>query len=220
MDVFGIERHLDLSGPTTSVAEIFVDDAGGRAIYMAPGATSETHAEHVRRDHAELVRGAARLSTEVSQLPLDAVCEALALAREAGIPSVVDLDVPPSDAVATLGDPAALEAALRAAAPARSWGRRARPAGPSPPRTSRAAWSACPRRSSTPPAPATPSLVAFWWGSTPSSAGRPRAGSPTPAAPPASRSSVPSPMTLRRRGLACSSSTRGRDSIWLPCPAR
>jgi arabinose-5-phosphate isomerase len=102
MDEFGIERHLDLSGSATSVAEIFVDDAGGRAIYMAPGATSETHAEHLRRDHAGFVRAAARLSTEISP-------------REAGIPSVVDLDVPPSDAVATLGDPDALDAALRAA---------------------------------------------------------------------------------------------------------
>jgi arabinose-5-phosphate isomerase len=115
MDAFGIERHLDLSGSATSVAEIFVDDAGGRAIYMAPGATSETRAEHVRRDHAGFVQCAARLSTEISQLPLDAVCEALALAREAGIPSAVDLDVPPSDAVGTLGDAAALEAALRGA---------------------------------------------------------------------------------------------------------
>ncbi len=115
MDRFGIERHLDLTGTATSLAEIFVDDAGGRAIYMAPGATGETSAEHVRRDHADFIRRAARVTTEVSQLPLAAVREVLAVAREAGIPSVVDLDVPPSDALQTLGDRATLEAVLRGA---------------------------------------------------------------------------------------------------------
>ena len=115
MDRFGLERHLDLTGSATSVAEIFVDDAGGRAIYMAPGATAETGAEHVRGDHAEFIRRARRLTTEVSQLPLAAAAEALAVAREAGIPTVVDLDVPPSDALAGLGDEASLEAVLRGA---------------------------------------------------------------------------------------------------------
>jgi arabinose-5-phosphate isomerase len=115
MDRFGIEKHLDLEGSATSLAEIFVDDAGGRAIYMSRGATGETHAEHVRRDHADFLRQAARVTTEISQLPLDAVRTVLELAREAGIPTVVDLDVPPSDALATLGEKADLEAALRAA---------------------------------------------------------------------------------------------------------
>jgi arabinose-5-phosphate isomerase len=115
MDRLGIERDLVLEGSATSVAEIFVDDAGGRAIYMAPGATAETTAAHVRRDHAVTIRRAARLTTEVSQLPLEAAREALAIARAAGIPTVVDLDVPPSDALRTLGSEADLEAVLRAA---------------------------------------------------------------------------------------------------------
>jgi len=115
MDRFGIERHLDLGGSASSVAEVFVDDSGSRAIYMAPGATRETGALHVRRDHADFIRRAARVTTEISQLPLDAVGEVLAIARAAGIPSVLDLDVPPSQAIASLGDEAALEAALRAA---------------------------------------------------------------------------------------------------------
>jgi sugar/nucleoside kinase (ribokinase family)/D-arabinose 5-phosphate isomerase GutQ len=115
MDRFGIERDLVLEGSATSVAEIFVDDAGGRAIYMAPGATAETTAEHVRRDHAAFIRRARRLSTEVSQLPLAAVCEALAIAREAGIPTVVDLDVPPSDSLPGLGSEAELLDVLRGA---------------------------------------------------------------------------------------------------------
>jgi arabinose-5-phosphate isomerase len=115
MDRLGIERDLVLEGRASSVAEIFVDDAGGRAIYMAPGATAETTAEHVRRDHAATICRAARLSTEVSQLPLDAAREAISIARAAGIPTVVDLDVPPSDALRTLGGDADLEAVLRGA---------------------------------------------------------------------------------------------------------
>lgn len=115
MDRLGIERDLVIEGSGTSVAEIFVDDAGGRAIYMAPGSTAETTAEHVREHHADFIRRASRLTTEVSQLPLAAALEALGIARAAGIATVVDLDVPPSDALAALGDEASLEAVLGAA---------------------------------------------------------------------------------------------------------
>ncbi len=115
MDRLGIERDLVLEGSASSVAEIFVDESGGRAIYMARGATAETTAEHVRSDHAATIRRAARLTTEVSQLPLEAAREALAIAREAGIPTLVDLDVPPSDALRTLGSEDQLDAVLRGA---------------------------------------------------------------------------------------------------------
>jgi arabinose-5-phosphate isomerase len=116
MDRAGIERDLALDGSASSFAEIFVDDVGGRAIYMAPGATAETTPEQVRRDHAPFIRRATRLTTEVSQLRLVTALEALRIAREAGIPTVVDLDVPPSDALAQgLGDEATLLAVLGAA---------------------------------------------------------------------------------------------------------
>jgi arabinose-5-phosphate isomerase len=115
MDRLGIEREIVLDGSASSSADIYVDDAGARAIYMAPGATSETTAEHVRTHHAETIRSALRVTTEVSQLPLAAVCEVLALAAQAGVPTLLDLDVPPRDAVPGLGDAAALEAVLRAA---------------------------------------------------------------------------------------------------------
>lgn len=115
MDRFGIARNIELDGSATSVAEIFVDDKGGRAIYMAPGATSETTPSKIRDDHAEFIRTGARLTTEVSQLPLDAALAALEIARASGIPTLLDLDVPPSDALATLGSEAALDAVLRAA---------------------------------------------------------------------------------------------------------
>jgi arabinose-5-phosphate isomerase len=111
----GIARDIRLEGSASSFAEIFVDDAGERAIYMAPGATSETRAEHVRRDFGDFIRRAARLTTEVSQLPLEAAREALRIAGENAIPTVVDLDVPPSDALAQLGDEQTLLEVLRAA---------------------------------------------------------------------------------------------------------
>lgn len=115
MDRLGIARQLELDGSASSFADIFVDDAGGRAIYMASAATAETTSEHVRTHHADWVRGAGRVSTEISQLPLAAVREVQRLARQAGVPVVLDVDVPPSDAVPGLGDRASLDAALRAA---------------------------------------------------------------------------------------------------------
>jgi arabinose-5-phosphate isomerase len=115
MDRLGIEKDLVLDGSASSFAHIFVDDEGGRAIYMAPGATSETTPEQIRTRHAAFISGSHRVSTEVSQLPLAAALEVLRIAEEAGVPSVVDLDVPPSDAVPGLGDQATLDAVLRRA---------------------------------------------------------------------------------------------------------
>jgi arabinose-5-phosphate isomerase len=115
IDRCGIEHRFVLDGSASSFADIYVDDSGARAIYMAPGATSETSPEDVRRHHAEFIRSAARVTTEVSQLPLEAALEVVRIAREARIPTVVDLDVPPSQAVPGLGDQAALAALLEAA---------------------------------------------------------------------------------------------------------
>ncbi len=115
MDRFGIARNIALDGSATSMAEIFVDDAGERAIYMAPGATSETTPEQVRADHAGFIRSAARLTTEVSQLPLAAALAALEIARAANVDTLVDLDIPPSEALRTLGNEPTLDAVLRAA---------------------------------------------------------------------------------------------------------
>jgi sugar/nucleoside kinase (ribokinase family)/D-arabinose 5-phosphate isomerase GutQ len=108
----GIRTHLDLTGTASSLAEIFIDADGERAIYMAAGATSETTPEHVRNDHADFIRRADRLTTEVSQLPLDAALAALRLAHESDMSTIVDLDVLPSDAIAGLGDRETLEAVL------------------------------------------------------------------------------------------------------------
>ena len=115
MDELAIARHIVLEGSQSTVAEIFVDDEGARAIYMAPGTTSGTTASHVRERHASFICSAARLTTEVSQLPLEAALAALEIAREAGVATLVDLDVPPSDALATIGSEAELDAVLRSA---------------------------------------------------------------------------------------------------------
>ena len=115
MDRFGIAKEIVLDGSASSFADIYVDDAGGRAIYMAPGATSETSYAHVRRHHERTIQSALRVTTEVSQLPLAAANEVCRLAEVAGVPTLVDLDVPPADAVPTLGTQADLELLLRRA---------------------------------------------------------------------------------------------------------
>jgi len=123
MEAAGIEYDIAIVGAivgeteaeSSSVAEIFIDERGDRTIYMAPGTTAGTTAEQVRTAHADFIRRAGRLTTEVSQLPLAATLAALQIAREAGIPTVVDLDVPPSDALATLGDAETLDQVLRSA---------------------------------------------------------------------------------------------------------
>jgi sugar/nucleoside kinase (ribokinase family)/D-arabinose 5-phosphate isomerase GutQ len=115
MDRHGIEHRFVLDGSASAFADIYVDDAGGRAIYMAPAATAETTPEFVRRHHADFIRSAAWVTTEVSQLPLATALEVARIAAEAGIRVVVDLDVPPSEAVPGLGSEAELTALLRAA---------------------------------------------------------------------------------------------------------
>jgi arabinose-5-phosphate isomerase len=115
MDRFGIAKDLVLDGSASSFADIYVDDAGGRAIYMAPGATSETSYAHVRRHHERTIQSALRVTTEVSQLPLAAANEVCRLAEVAGVPTLVDLDVPPSDALPGLGTQSELDQLLRRA---------------------------------------------------------------------------------------------------------
>lgn len=115
MDRAGIERHLSIEGTTSSVAEIFVDDLGQRAIYMAPGATAGTLPDLIIDEHADFIRRATYMTTEISQLPLAAALAALRIAQESRITTIVDFDVPPSEALATLGDQQALEEILHRA---------------------------------------------------------------------------------------------------------
>jgi arabinose-5-phosphate isomerase len=112
MTRLGITHEMDLSGSHSSFAHVYVDGAGGRAIYMARGATGELTPEDISAKHAHLLANTELFSTEISQVPLASVRRALELAREAGARTVVDLDVPLADAVPALGSEDDLHAAL------------------------------------------------------------------------------------------------------------
>jgi arabinose-5-phosphate isomerase len=113
MDGYCIDKHLTLDGSSSSFAHIFVDPDGSRAIYMSPAATGETTGEYLRAEHADYIRAARVLTTEISQLPLDAVVAALEIACEAKVTTVLDVDIPRSDAIKLLGSEADFERALR-----------------------------------------------------------------------------------------------------------
>ncbi len=115
MNSLGIRHHLTLDGSASSCATIFVDAAGNRAIYMLRGATAELKPAEIRRRHAEFIRNARMVTTEISQLPLATVIAILLFARTHSIPTVLDVDVPPGDACATLGTRSELERALKLA---------------------------------------------------------------------------------------------------------
>lgn len=115
MNALGIRHHLTLDGSASSCATIFVDAAGNRAIYMLRGATAELKPAEIRRRHAAFVRNARMVTTEISQLPLATVIAILLFARTHSIPTVLDVDVPPADACATLGTRSELERALKLA---------------------------------------------------------------------------------------------------------
>ncbi len=115
MDHYRIDKHLTLDGSSSSFAHIFVNPGGGRAIYMSPAATSETTGDYLREHHADYISSSRMLSTEISQLPLDAVVAALEIARESSVTTVLDVDIPRSDAVKSLGSAGQFERALKLA---------------------------------------------------------------------------------------------------------
>ncbi len=112
MDALGIERQIDRSGTASSCAQIFVAPDGGRAIYMLRGATGELTPDDVDGRYASMIARARIVTTEISQVPLPTVRRVLERARDAGATTVLDLDVPLSDAVPALGTQAELHACL------------------------------------------------------------------------------------------------------------
>jgi len=115
MDRLGIRHSLTLDGSASSFSTVFVDGEGNRAIYMIRGATAELRAIEIARRHGAFIRRARFISTEISQLPLRTVIALLKYAKEHSIPTVLDLDVPPSDAISSLGTRSELERALKLA---------------------------------------------------------------------------------------------------------
>ena len=82
---------------------------------MSPAATSETTGEYLRDRHADYIRRSRMLSTEISQLPLDAVVAALEIARDSGATTMLDVDIPRGDAIKSLGCAEDFERALKLA---------------------------------------------------------------------------------------------------------
>ncbi len=119
MDRHGIDRSAIrvMEGRASGFSVVNVAEDADRAIYMARALTAETTAAHVETDFADYIRSAAMVTTEISQLPLDAVIAVLRIAHEAGVPTVLDVDVPPDFAieVAGLGSTEDFEEALRLA---------------------------------------------------------------------------------------------------------
>lgn len=115
MDRLGIRHHLTFDGTASAFANIFVDANGDRAIYMARGATGELTPAEVRSRHGAFIRRANLVSTEISQVPIRTVLAILLFARTHSIPTILDVDVPPSDAIGVLGTRAELERALKLA---------------------------------------------------------------------------------------------------------
>ena len=93
----------------TSLSHIILDKAGERAIIMAPGSTSDISKDVMHSQFASLLQSSTIATTEISQLPLDAVEQLLV---SAGGLTMLDVDVPPSVAV-TDADLGNLETLLR-----------------------------------------------------------------------------------------------------------
>ena len=78
---------LAIPGPS-GVAPISVADSGQNAIIVVPGANGRVTAEVINA-HAGLFAGAGAVLCQL-ELPLDAVRRALELAKEAGVPAILD----------------------------------------------------------------------------------------------------------------------------------
>jgi arabinose-5-phosphate isomerase len=115
MASLGIEIALDLSGGASSFCHVYVDPGGGRAIYMARGATGDLTPGEIDELHGGVIDQARTVSTEISQLPLATVQRVLERANRAGAQTVLDFDVPLADAVPELGSEEELHAVLACA---------------------------------------------------------------------------------------------------------
>ena len=84
-------------GVSSSVSHVLLEESGGRTILMAPHATAALSAEEVSSSFVPaLDRGVRLVTTEVSQVPLDGVAALMEAAAARRIPTLLDVDVPPS----------------------------------------------------------------------------------------------------------------------------
>ena len=119
MDRHGIDRsaiHVRANAPSSfSIVNVAVD--ANRSIYMARALTGTTTRRDIETHFADYIRSASMVTTEISQLPLESVIAVLEIARDAGIPTVLDVDVPPDFAlhIAKLGTAEQFDQAVRLA---------------------------------------------------------------------------------------------------------
>lgn len=98
-----IRDGIDLShtevieGKNSMFTWITVNPQGGRSIIMFPNVLSEFTAEDVRSKHADYIRSSKVLQAEACLLPLNLMLAGLRIAKEAGVMTVFDLDVAPSE---------------------------------------------------------------------------------------------------------------------------
>jgi len=108
----GVEPLTIQGGVASAFSLIFVNGEGERAIYMYRGTNAQVTPEIVRGHFESALSEAKIFSTEVSQIPLDSVVEALSIARSAGVTTAIDVDIPLADALETLGTRQDFERAL------------------------------------------------------------------------------------------------------------
>lgn len=101
MDRHGIDRSAVQVKPNSpssfSIVNVAVD--ANRAIYMARALTGTTTRQDIEKHFTAYIQSAGVVSTEISQLPLEAVIAVLKTAKAANIPTVLDVDVPPDFAI-------------------------------------------------------------------------------------------------------------------------
>ena len=118
MDELGVSTEHVHVDPTfsTSVSHILLSESDGeRAILMAPASSGTIDEAAVEHYFLGAVESSAMVTTEISQIPLSGVQRLLRAARERGVPSLLDVDVPPSVAMteAELGDEETLLSCMR-----------------------------------------------------------------------------------------------------------
>ena len=85
------------AGVSSSVSHVLLEESGARTILMAPHGTAALTASQVTELFLPaLSKGVRLVTSEVSQVPLDGVEALMSGAAARGIPTLLDVDVPPS----------------------------------------------------------------------------------------------------------------------------
>jgi sugar/nucleoside kinase (ribokinase family) len=110
MDTSAIEAVKD---QLSSITWIPVDAKGERCIYMFPNVTAKITPKQVRDRFSGYIQQARHLHTEISQLPMAPVLEAIDVAKQSTCKVILDFDVAPQDFIdSAMGTEAELMRAL------------------------------------------------------------------------------------------------------------